>query len=115
MTAAYRFAFWTAVIFTLAMALLPHPPHVPPPSDKLQHALAFATLALLATLAFPSAGALRVFATLSTFGALIEILQAIPFLYRDSDVMDWATDMIAAGALLALAWCWDRMRGGKSS
>jgi hypothetical protein len=52
--AFYRADFWTVFIFTLIMALLPHPPSLPLPSDKLLHAAAFVTLAVLGALAYPA-------------------------------------------------------------
>jgi hypothetical protein len=98
--AFYRAAFWAVFVFTLIMALLPHPPSLPLPSDKLLHAAAFVTLAVLGALAYPAFGAVRLFAALSAFGALLEVLQAIPALHRDSDPLDWLTDTLAAGGLL---------------
>jgi len=88
------------------MAVLPHPPQVPgQPNDKVQHIAAFATLALLASLAYPTVRLLSLLVGLSLFGALIEMVQAIPALQRDSDVRDWIADTIAAAAvLLAVRW-----------
>lgn len=103
----YLAAFWAALLFTLVMALLPHPPELPAASDKVQHAAAFATLAALAALAYQSKGKLWLLAALSAFGALIEILQAIPALHRDCDALDWVTDTTAAALVLALLW-WAR-------
>ncbi|HWJ38418.1 MAG TPA: VanZ family protein [Sphingomicrobium sp.] len=88
------------------MATLPHPPEVPgEPNDKIQHILAFATLTLLASFAYPQWRIIRVLVGLSMFGALIEVVQAIPALQRDSDVRDWLADTIAVGTVLvALRW-----------
>lgn len=101
--------FWAAALFALVMALLPHPPHVPgDPSDKVQHAVAFAVLGLLGSFAFPRLSTLRLVIALSLFGAFIEVAQAIPALHRDSDPLDWAADTIACGiVLLAVRW-WAR-------
>jgi VanZ family protein len=91
------------------MALLPQPPQLPgSPSDKVQHVVAFAALAALASVAYRSASPIALLAGLSAFGTIIELLQAIPALNRDSDAADWIADTIAAGlVLLALAW-WRR-------
>lgn len=106
-----RLLFWSAAIFAFVMAVLPHPPHVPgSPSDKVQHIVAFATLGLLGVWAFPQTPMLRLLARLSLFGALIELIQAIPALHRDSDVIDWLADTIAAGLSLAAARWWGRRR-----
>ena len=100
-----RATFWIAAAFSLLMALLPHPPEVPgEPNDKVEHIVAFATLTLLATFAYPRTALLRVFAGLSLFGALIELVQAIPALQRDSDVKDWVADTIAVAVVLGLVW-----------
>jgi len=42
---------------------------------------------------------------LSLFGAFIELVQAIPVLHRDSDVLDWVADTVAASlVLLGISW-----------
>jgi hypothetical protein len=89
--------FWIAVVFSVLMALLPHPPHLPLDrlGDKVNHILAFATLAFLAGLAFPRERRWRVAARLSGLGALIEVAQAIPALHRDCDLRDWLADSLA--------------------
>ncbi|NUQ19200.1 MAG: hypothetical protein HOP95_12285 [Sphingomonas sp.] len=85
------------------MALLPHPPEVPgEPSDKIQHAVAFATLGLLGAFAYPRLSTVRLILGLSMFGAFIEVAQAIPVLHRDSDPLDWLTDTIACAVVLVL-------------
>lgn len=105
----WRLLFWVSAAFVLVMALIPQPPQMPgQPSDKVQHMIAFATLALLGNLAFPRVPALRLVIGLSLFGAFIEAAQAIPGLHRDSDGLDWLADTIAAGVItLPLGW-WPR-------
>ncbi len=89
-------AFFAAALLTLVMASLPHPPHVPgSPPDKLQHMLAFATLAALGLVAFPRVRPMLLLLGLVGFGALIEAIQAIPALNRDSDIMDLMADAAA--------------------
>lgn len=90
------------------MAVLPHPPQIPGnPNDKLQHITAFATLALLGSFAYPGTALLQLLLRLSLFGAMIEVVQAIPSLHRDSDVWDWVADTVAACAVLTIVW-WAR-------
>jgi VanZ family protein len=102
-----RAIFWTAACFAFVMAVLPHPPEVPgEPNDKVQHIAAFATLALLGSFAYPRTTLIRMLAYLSAFGALIEVVQAIPALHRDSDVLDWIADTVAAALVLALVRWW---------
>src|ERR1700712_3219210 len=108
-------AFVAALAFTLVMAWLPHPPAVPwHEDDKAWHVLAFITLALLASFAFPAAAAARIGERLSFLGALIEVVQSIPSLHRDCDIMDWIADTIAVVATLAVVvgirWLWRRRR-----
>jgi VanZ family protein len=100
--------FWAAAAFAFVMAVLPQPPEVPGhPSDKVQHVLAFATLALLGSFAYPRTRLIKLLIGLSLFGAVIEIVQAIPMLHRDSDLFDWLADTVAAAAVLLLVF-WRR-------
>ena len=102
-----RIIFWSAACFAFVMAILPHPPQVPgEPNDKIQHITAFATLAALGTFAYPAMTLLQLLVRLSLFGALIEVVQAIPALHRDSDVLDWLADTVAAAAVLLLVRWW---------
>jgi VanZ family protein len=104
-----RSIFWAAAAFALVMAVLPHPPQVPgEPSDKVQHITAFATLALIGSFAYPRMALLKLLAGLSLFGAAIEVIQAIPALHRDSDVVDWLADTAAVVAVLLVVRWWRR-------
>ena len=95
--------FWAALLFAVAMALLPHPPHlVGHVGDKVQHMLAFGTLAILAAAAWPEAEPLRIGERLSFAGALIEVLQSIPALHRDCDIRDWIADTVVIVAVLLI-------------
>ncbi|MET0269813.1 MAG: hypothetical protein ABW173_05230 [Sphingomonas sp.] len=96
-------AFWGALLFACVMAVLPHPPALPgAPGDKVQHVAAFATLALLAALAYPQASLWRIGMRLALLGAAIEIVQAIPALHRDCSARDWLTDATAITIMLGL-------------
>ena len=104
---AARILFWVAVSFAFVMAVLPHPPEVPGhPNDKVQHITAFATLALLGSFAYPATALLQLLLRLSLFGALIEVVQAIPALHRDSDIRDWLADTAAVAVVLLLIRWW---------
>ena len=110
-TAYPRLLFWAATVFAFVMAVMPRPPRVPgDPSDKVLHVIAFATLALLGAWAYRETRLLRLGLGLSLLGALIELVQAIPVLHRDSDVVDWIADTVAAAVVL-LAIGWWRRRG----
>ena len=93
-----RIAFWAALAFAFVMAVLPHPPQMPgDPSDKIQHIIAFTVLSALAGASYRSTSLLPIGIRLSAFGALIELVQGIPMLHRDSSVLDWLAD---TGAVL---------------
>jgi VanZ family protein len=104
MTRLLRYAFWAAFVFAFVMAVLPQPPRVPgDPPDKILHIIAFAVLAGLASAAYRQTNKLALLAGLSLFGAAIELVQTIPSLHRDGDVVDWLADTASAGLVLALA------------
>ena len=92
--------FWTALVFAFVMAVLPVPPNLPA-SDKIQHAAAFAVLALLARFAYPGVAGWKLLVAIVGFGGLIELVQATPWVGRDGDAGDWMVD--AAAALFVLA------------
>jgi hypothetical protein len=95
--------FYGALVFAVVMATLPHPPRVPgDPVDKVQHIIAFATLAWLGAAAYPRMPLPRLGERLSFLGALIEVVQSIPALHRDCDIMDWVADTLAIGVVLLL-------------
>ena len=99
-----RFAFWLAVLASSILAVVPQPPDLGTGSlgDKFNHMLAFGTLTLLACLAFPGASRLRMAERLSFFGALIEVVQALPVLGRDCDIRDWIADTVAIAMAMAV-------------
>jgi len=106
--------FWAAFTFTFVMAALPHPPRLPfDPLDKVQHAAAFTALTALACAAWPAMSRLRLLIVLSGFGALIEIVQAIPALHRDSDWRDWVADTVAILVTLAIVAFVERHARGR--
>ncbi|HSQ95923.1 MAG TPA: hypothetical protein VLM18_07530 [Croceibacterium sp.] len=106
-----RATFVAAGLFTLVMAWLPHPPSVPGnPDDKIQHIVAFVTLSALAAASFPHASLSRIGERLSFMGALIEVVQNIPALHRDCDIMDWLADTLAVAVTLILVWQLRRTR-----
>lgn len=109
MTKLFRLLFWAAVSFALVMALLPHPPTAQiEVGDKYQHMLAFGTLTILAAGGFPNAPLARIAERLSFLGAMIEVVQSIPALHRDCDILDWVADTGVVIALIAVVWLWRR-------
>ena len=84
------------------MALIP-PPDIPgEPGDKIQHMMAFFTLGAIASAGWRDRTAVRLFSWLAAFGAAIELIQSIPVLHRDAELLDWLADMAAAAVALGL-------------
>lgn len=101
--------FWTSVAIVYVVAILPsaRAPDLGA-GDKVNHIAAFLTLTLLGRAAYPGRPAWRLAIGLSTFGALIELTQAIPFLRRDPSVWDWVADSTAILIALATAIAFQR-------
>ena len=104
-----RLAFWTACVFAFVMAVIPVPPEIPA-SDKLQHMFAFVVLAGLGRLAYADVKKRWLLVGLMAFGALIEIVQALPIVGRDSDPLDWVADTAAALAVFVIVALWSYFR-----
>jgi VanZ family protein len=114
-TLAARAVFWSALLFAVAMAILPHPPHTPIDQfgDKFEHMLAFGVLAALAALGYPDTPLLRIGERLSFLGAMIEVVQSIPALHRDCDIRDWVADTIMVVIVLLIAGRFRRMNAAR--
>lgn len=99
-----RRIFWLLVLIVIALTLSPTA-YLPKQAftfwDKAQHALAFATLALLGALAYPRRIGLLVFSLLA-FGGAIELAQAATG-WRSGDWADWLADGVGLFAGLPLA------------
>ncbi|MCX7250034.1 MAG: VanZ family protein [Burkholderiales bacterium] len=99
-----RWIFWLLVLIVIALTLSPAA-YLPKQAftfwDKAEHALAFATLALLGALAYPRRiGVLAV--SLLAFGGAIELAQAATG-WRSGDWADWLADAVGLVAGLPLA------------
>ena len=99
--------FWAALVFAYVAAVMPaaEAPKISD-SDKVEHMLAFFTLAVLGRLGYPATPAIVTALLLACFGAVIEFSQLIPALHRDGNLADWVADVAALGAgilLVALA------------
>ena len=100
--------FWISFVAINILALSPAP-YLPPLEifnwwDKAQHSIAFATLAVMAVLAYPEALKRRIAFLLIVQGVLIEVLQYFSG-YRYGDWQDALADGV--GVLLGLclvAW-----------
>lgn len=87
------------IVFLLG-ALMPHPPSIKSINhfDKYEHAFAFVVISLWFAALFPRRF-MRILVLLSSYGALVEILQWASG-YRSGDVWDWVADTI--GILIGL-------------
>jgi len=100
---AFRLLLVLATLVAVTMALIPHPPRLAgATSDKVQHMVAFATLAAISAAAYPRASLWRLGERLSFLGALVEVFQSIPALHRDCEVLDWAADTVAVAIVLSI-------------
>lgn len=106
----WRLLLALATLTAVVMALMPHPPAVPINGDKYQHMLAFGVLTVLSVMAYPKAELLRVGERLSFLGAMIELVQSIPALHRDCDIMDWVADTAVVIGVLAIVMLARRRR-----
>jgi VanZ family protein len=114
-TRVWRVVLVGLVVLVGCLALVPVPPHAMTTGwDKLNHASAFAALALAARLAFPARtrDAWATASALLAYGALIEIAQ----LFVPGRAAEWADLLgdavgVATGMALA-AWLLLRLRVG---
>lgn len=101
---AARVALVACALFTAWGAFAP--PHVNHPHlfpwDKAEHFSAFFALTACSLAAFPRVRIVWIAVALSACGALIEVIQALPFVNRDSDVKDWVADTAAVLAVVGV-------------
>jgi hypothetical protein len=79
-------------------------------SDKLNHAAAFAVLAVLGHFGWPKR-IVALIALLTILGILIEALQGLPLIARDLDILDWVADCAGLTGGSAIALCARSMLG----
>jgi hypothetical protein len=114
MSRFFRLLLWAALLFAVTMAVLPHPPTAPVEvNDKYQHMLAFGTLSALAIGAYPRMPLRHILERLSFLGAMIELVQSIPALRRDCDIMDWVADTAMILVVVGVVWLWRHSRRGR--
>jgi hypothetical protein len=102
MTGVIRIAFWAAALFAFVMAVLPQPVELPA-SDKVQHMAAFFTITALGCAGYRGLPRMKLMLAMVAFGGLIELVQLVPELHRDSQWSDWAADILAVILALAVA------------
>jgi hypothetical protein len=106
----FRAVFWIVLSAVLILSSMPNPPTMPPNTDKMQHAAAFFTLVLLGGLAYPRISLLKLVIGLAAFGALIEFVQAIPVLHRQTELLDWVADVGGIAAAIVVLGAWRAIR-----
>ncbi len=72
------------------------------PWDKAEHFSAFFALTSCALAAFPKVRIVWIGAAASAGGALVELIQGLPFVHRDMDVKDWVADTLAVLAVVGV-------------
>lgn len=94
--------FWLTLVAVYALAIMPVADVPRLANDKVEHMMAFFTLAVLAALALPRIPVLLIAAGLVAFGGLIELSQMLPAIHRDGSIYDWLADgaAIAAGLIV---------------
>jgi len=105
-----RLAFWAAVLFALFMAAIPRPPDLQI-WDKWQHMAAFFVITVLGRTAYHRLTRKILLPALIGFGGLIELVQMIPALHRDSQLSDWVADIVAVIAALVIVSLVERLLG----
>jgi hypothetical protein len=94
--------YWVLVAFVFVAAVAPIDEGGPPGSDKLEHFAAFVVLMLGAGWVWPGQRLWKAGVLLILYGGVIELVQGLPIVGRDCDLMDWLTDFaaVAAGAVV---------------
>lgn len=83
------------------------------PWDKAEHFTAFFVFTGLCVTALPRISLTWIAVAVLAFGALIEVVQGLPFVKRDSDFWDWVADACALGAVYAVIFA-SKVRNSKT-
>lgn len=100
----FVFAFGTASLTVLYLAIIPSPSIPGTPNDKFLHAFAFVVLALLAAFAFPRIRLRYLAILLAGFAASIEIIQWMMQQGRVAEWYDFTASAVAAAVVLFLVF-----------
>lgn len=101
---AARVVFWFAVAFAMWAATVSGGFGFWEMADKMQHAITFLAITSLAIVGYPRVPLWTIWAGLSAFGGAIELIQMIPALGRDANLMDFIADVAAISCAVAFAW-----------
>jgi len=99
---AIRAGFVLAIVTSFTVSVMPGP-EAPEglPWDKANHFGAFYIMTGLGAAARPGRSPWVMALGLWLFGGAIEVVQSIPFVHRDGDLMDWLADTLGILAVLA--------------
>jgi VanZ family protein len=97
-----RWAFWGCVAGSYTFAIMPVTREIGTSNDKVNHIIAFATMAFLGRLGWSRTRARWIAVGLVAFGAFIEISQGTSIVHRDASWADLAADTVATIAGLIL-------------
>jgi VanZ family protein len=97
-----QLAFVASVVISFTVSVTPGP-EAPRglPWDKANHFGAFFVMMGLGAAARPGKNPWLMALGLWLFGGLIEVVQSMPVVHRDGDVMDWLADTLGILAVLA--------------
>jgi len=102
---AARWALPVALAAAFGFAVAPDSgPQLMAGSDKIMHWTAFAFLSALGRIGYPQSSLVWIAFGLSLFGVAIEVVQGMPIVARDSDIADWAADILGVAGGLAAVW-----------
>ena len=99
-----RLLFFALAGLILCAALMPDPGDGVSLGGPVLHALAFAALAVFASVLWPRGSPIVLVAGLVVFGASIELLQGWMALGREADWSDWFADVNATIATVMLVF-----------
>jgi VanZ family protein len=98
----FQILFVLLLLTALYLALTPQPIGMLIESGETRHALAFAILPLISSIAWPRLPIVPHFLGYSVFGGLIEIAQFEMHVGRNAEWVDWITDIVVAAITLIL-------------
>lgn len=104
--AVVQAAYWLVVVAVFAGAVAPIHEGGPPGSDKVEHFAVFAALMAGAGLIYRRQPLWRAALLLLLYGGLIEIVQGLPMVGRDRDLMDWLADGLGVACATAALTLW---------
>jgi len=103
---AARYALAVAVAITVYFAFVAPsaPAELERLGDKTIHMLTFTVLTVLGRLAFPQTSSMAIVVGLALFGGGIELVQGLPWLGRDRELLDFVADCVGILSTVIIIW-----------